>query len=340
MNGTPPTRPRTNRVASLFLLSAAWIVLSLAVAGEVTKPVPVLWEAIVREIVAAALLAGGFYAIARAYIADLRPLSSIGFVRRPGIAAEFGRGAALGWAIAIALVLPAMLTGNLDLTFSFTSVAITHFFVSAVVLTAFALVVQLVLAGLPLRLLVRATGPAWATAAVIFVVTCLAISGQGGQGRGLIFMALSASLFVAGYLRTRAIWLPLGLQIGWTLGLQLLFGANSPYTPVTYGIVQSDAGGPAWLTGGPFGPEASAFAVLVLIAALVALFRITRDYAWHYTWQPIEGAGAPVVIAPPEEHIREEKKHAAAAPLVQIGGIAPASPAAPDLPATPRDPIL
>lgn len=329
MNGTPPTRPRTNRIASLFLLSAAWIVLSLAVAGEMTKAVPALWEDCVREVVAAALLAGGFYAIARAYVTDLRPLSSIGFVRRPGIASEFGRGAALGWAIAIALVLPAMLTGNLDLTFGFNVTSLTRFVLSAVVLTAFALVVQLVLSGLPVRLLVRATGPAWATSAVIFVVACLAVTGQGGQGRGLIFMALAASLFVAGYLRTRAIWLPLGLQIGWTLSLQLLFGAASPYTPVTYGIVQSDTGGPAWLTGGPFGPEASAFAVLVLVAALVALFRITKDYAWHYTWQPIEGAGAPVVIAPPEEHIREEKKHAAAAPLVQIGGIAPAPTSAP-----------
>ena len=325
-------------MASLFLLSAAWIVLSLAVAGEMTKLVPALWEDLVHEAIAAALLAGGFYAMARAYVPDLRPLSSIGFVRRPGIATEFGRGAALGWAIAIALVLPAMLTGNLDLTFGLNAIALTRFVLSAAVLSAFALVVQLVLAGLPVRLLVRATGPAWTTAAVIFVVACLAITGQGGQGRGLIFMALAASLFVAGFLRTRAIWLPLGVQMGWTLSLQLIFGANSPYTPVTYGIVQSDTGGPAWLTGGPFGPEASAFAVLVLIAALVALVRLTKDYAWHYTWQPIEGAGAPVVVAPPAEHIREEQKHAAAVPLVQIGGIPPAPPVA-ESATMPPDPI-
>jgi hypothetical protein len=301
--------------------------------------VPAPWQDAVHEVIAAALLAGGFYAIARAYVHDLRPLSSIGFVLRPGIAVEFGRGAALGWGMAIALVMPAMLTGNLDITLHFTAIACARFVLSAIVLTAFALVIQLVLAGLPVRLLVRSTGPAWATSAVIFVVACLAISGQGGQGRGLIFMALAASLFVAGYLRTRAIWLPLGIQIGWTLSLQLIFGANSPYTPVTYGIVQSDTGGPAWLTGGPFGPEASAFGVVVLIAALIVLFRITKDYAWHYTWQPIEGAGAPVVVAPPEEHIREEKKHAATVPLVQIGGLAPASPSVAENAVVPRDPL-
>jgi hypothetical protein len=338
MNDNTPTRPRSNRTASLFLLSAAWIVLSLAVAGEMTRLVPALWEDLVREVVAAALLFGGFYRIAKAYVPDLRPLSSVGFVKRPGVATEFGLGAALGWGIAIALVLPAMLTGNLDLTFGFTSIALTRFVLSAVVLTAFALVIQLVLSGLPIRLLVRATGPGWTTAAVVFVVACLAVTGQGGQGRGLIFMGLTASLFVAGFLRTRALWLSLGVQIGWTLSLQLIFGAASPYTPVSYGIVQSDTGGPAWLTGGPFGPEASLFAVIVLIAALVALFRITRDYAWHYTWQPIEGAGRPMDVAPPAEHVREEQKHAAAAPLVQIGGIAPAQPQ--ELPPTPADPLV
>jgi hypothetical protein len=233
-----------------------------------------------------------------------------------------------------------MLTGNLDLTFHFQVAALIRFILSACVLTAFALVVQLILAGMPVRLLVRATGPAWATAAVLFVVACLAVTGQGGQGRGLLFMALATSLFLGGYLRTRAIWLPLGIQVGWTLSLQLLFGGISPYTPVTYGFVQSDTGGPAWLTGGPFGPEASAFAVLVLIAALVVLFRITKDYAWHYTWQPIEGAAVPVVIAPPEEHLREEQKHAAATPLVQIGGVPPAPSSPQERFAPPPDPLV
>ncbi len=85
--------------------------------------------------------------------------------------------------------------------------------------------------------------------------------------------------------------------------------------------MQSQAGGPLALTGGSFGPEASGFAVLVLLAALVALFRLTRNYAWHYTYQPVEPAGYPMEVAPPAEHLREERRAAASVPLVQIDGV-------------------
>jgi hypothetical protein len=330
---TTPNSPRTSRPAALFLLSAAWIVLSLAVGREMSGFAPALWQDFARSAVSAAVLFAGFYYFARAWVPDLRPLSSVGFVRRPGIATEFGIGAALGWAITLACVLPSVLTGNLSSSFLWNGTAIFRLILSAASLVAFALVVQLILAGLPSRLLVRATGPGWTTAAVIFVASCLAVTRTSGDGSSLLFIALTAALFCTAFLRTRAIWLPLGLQIGWTLSLQLIFGAGSPYEPPSYGIVQSDIGGPAWLTGGPFGPEASAVAILVLIAAFFALVRVTRDYAWHYTYQPIEGAGVAVVIAPPAEHIREEEKAAAkAAPLVQIGGI--------PLPPTPPDPFL
>lgn len=325
---------KPSRPAATFLLSAAWTVLSLLAASELSQIVPAMWTDFARELLAAILLAVGFYFMARAWVPELRPLSSLGFVRRPGIEGEFGRGIALGWGIAIALVLPALLTGNLSMQFSFDGQALLRTLLSVAVLIAFALVVQLILAGLPLRMLVKASSSGWAAAAVIFVVTMLAITGTASQGRTLPVMVLAASIFVAGFLRTRALWFSLGVQLGWSIVLQILFGASSPYTPATFGIIQSAGDGSIWLTGGPFGPEASLLTVLVLIAALVAVFRMTKDYAWHYTWQPLEGAGHPMDVPPPAEHLREEKRQAAAAPLIQIGGLQ-----SPQIPySEPRDP--
>ena len=63
-------------------------------------------------------------------------------------------------------------------------------------------------------------------------------------------------------------------------------------------------------------------AVIVLVLAIVVLVRVTRDYAWHYTYQPIVGAAYAVEVAPPAEHMAEERKAAVAVPLVQIQGAA------------------
>lgn len=311
---------KTSRSASTFLLSTVWIALALASAGELSRLAPAVHADLAREVIAAAFLFGGFYLLARFFVTDLRPLSSVGFVRRPGAGVELARGLALGWGIAIALVLPALLTGNLTMSFAFNASAILSTVEGIVTLSAFAFVVQLILAGLPVRMLMNAAGSTWTIVAVVLLAMMLSFA---SQGKSVPVTALAAYVFVASFLRTRAMWVGLGIQFGWTLSLQILFGATSPYTPAVNGFITSFFGGPAWLTGGPFGPETSVYAVVVLVAAIVMLYRLTKDYAWHYTWQPLEGAGKPMDVAPPAEHLREEAKKQTA-PLVQIGGIQPA----------------
>lgn len=312
-------RQRAGSPPLLFVASSVWIIFAMIAGRAAAALVPAPWYDLCRYGVIAGLLFGGFYLIARNSIADMRPLSSIGFVRRPSAPREFGLGLALGWGIALALVLPALLTRNLRLAFSFDAASLQACAVGVLVLLAFGVVVQLVLGGLPMRLLVRSTGTTWAVCAAIFVSVLLAVQTGPNAGRNVLFVALLTSLFCAAFFRTRALWTSLGLQVGWMLVQQLVFGTPSAYTPATGGIVQSSIGGASWLTGGLLGPETSLWAVLVLIAALVVLFRVTRDYAWHYTYQPITGAGYPMDVPPPAEHVREEQR--AVAPLVQIGGI-------------------
>lgn len=321
-----------SRPALLFVAACVWVAVSLTAGQLAAVHISSADTDLVRQTVIAALLFGGFYMMSRAAVPELRPLSSLGFVRRPGADLEFGLGLALGWGIALALVVPALLTGNFHLGLTLDAASPVLMLKSAAVLALFAANVQMILAGLPARLLLRIAGPGLTAAATILAATFMVFLGQPQPGRNLLFTALATALFSTGFLRTRAAWLPLGIQAGWTLSLQLLFGAASPYTPATAGVVQSQTGGPPGVTGGSFGPEASSIAVLVLLGALVALFRMTRDYAWHYTYQPITPAGYPMDVAPPAEHLREEQKAAAKAPLVQIAGVAtpPATSPQPD----------
>lgn len=313
--------------AALFVLACVWVAVSLAGGRLAGTLVPTLWFDVVRQTVAVALLLCGFYGMARFGVHDLRPLSSLGFVKRPTALDELGRGAALGWGIALVLVAPALLTGAAALRIDVSTVTLLHLALGVTNLLLCALVVQLVLSGLPVRLLVRTAGQAWTFVSVLLVTLVLTLFLLPWQGTGLLFVLLAALLFTWAFLRTRAIWFSLGLQMGWTIALQLLFGANSPYTPLASGPIVSEPTGPRWITGGFLGPEASSVAVLVLLLAIPVLFRLTRTYAWHYTYQPPAAGGVPMDVKPPAAH--EAMQQSPAVPLIQIGGIAPALAAAP-----------
>ena len=83
------------------------------------------------------------------------------------------------------------------------------------------------------------------------------------------------------------------------------------------------ATGPRWLSGGAFGLDAALLTGAAMLAAMVVLYRETRDYAWRYTHPPIVAGGYEVTVAPPAAHVAMEKA-ASPPPLVQI------------LPATPQ----
>jgi membrane protease YdiL (CAAX protease family) len=92
-------------------------------------------------------------------------------------------------------------------------------------------------------------------------------------------------LFVAGlffayaYLATRQLWLPIGLHIGWNFfeGPVLGFPVSgiNLFTPLL-GLTRS---GPAWLTGGAFGPEAGLLQYPALLLSVWLIYRYSRGRA-------------------------------------------------------------
>lgn len=76
---------------------------------------------------------------------------------------------------------------------------------------------------------------------------------------------LLAGVFLAyGYLRTRQLWLPIGLHIGWNFFEGAVFGFPVSGLDI-YQLTRITIDGPELWTGGPFGPEAG----LVLIPGLL-----------------------------------------------------------------------
>src|SRR5690349_4145387 len=93
-----------------------------------------------------------------------------------------------------------------------------------------------------------------------------------------VAIALEAGvLLAAAYVVTGRLWFPIGLHAGWNFSEGSLYGlAVSGFTPqnaLTLGTLR----GPAILTGGAFGPEASIVAVvLCLFVAVLLLWRAAR----------------------------------------------------------------
>ena len=230
-------------------------------------------------------------------------------------------GEAIGWAAGIALVLPGLLLLRMHGEVSLDGFHVGATIASTLVLLLYVLGRQFLLCGLPFRSLTEATSPLFASAAFAGVAALLTLYTAHGDAAEALLAAMAQLVFGTAALRTRAIWLGTALQFAWGFTVTLLFGLPSFLWPPALGVVAGRMFGARWLTGGRLGPEAALWAALVVLLALIAVWRVTRDYAWHYTFEPIVSAGYPMEVAPPAEHVRMEQAASKRdTPLVQIGG--------------------
>jgi membrane protease YdiL (CAAX protease family) len=99
--------------------------------------------------------------------------------------------------------------------------------------------------------------------------------------RGLLFLIMVVNTALAGvwlcvaYLRTRSLWLPLGLHWSWNWTMGSLFGLPvSGITTLTRApLFKATDAGPAWLTGGSYGIEGGAACTLALALATLFIWR-------------------------------------------------------------------
>lgn len=95
------------------------------------------------------------------------------------------------------------------------------------------------------------------------------------NNQALLGLFLSGLFLAYGYLRTKQLWLPIGLHLGWNLFEGTIFGfpVSGQYQ---YQLIRQTVTGPDIITGGAFGPEAGLILVPVLILGAVGIFWYTR----------------------------------------------------------------
>jgi membrane protease YdiL (CAAX protease family) len=324
-NSTSPDRSSKTLQLAIFGTCMAWFLSSEILAGRAARGLSNRFyipssRFLLTSIFLLFLLAVGFSllnTIARSY-PSLR--SVIGLPKRPTAVEEWTIGAAIGWGIMLLAILPMALAGTLHVSFWTQPRAFSLLILNLVTLVVAALAEEVAFRGYPFRCLIGAVGPTAATVISSVLFGLLHMLNNEATWTSVLITMFAGVLFSVAWLRTHGLWLPWGMHFAWNASMGVLFGL--PVSGITdfSSVVQTQAFGRTWLTGGFYGPEGATFTLVAIVAGLIVLVRVTRDYAWHYTHPPIIPAGYPMDAAPPPEHIAMEKqaRPAAPPPLVQI----------------------
>lgn len=259
---------------------------------------------------------------------------TLGLPRRATSRAEWTLGAAIGWALAVVVVLPMALARALNTQLWIAPRAFTLLALSLLTLALATLAHALAIYGYGFQRLIEAAGPVRATLILVLLTSIhaayTATPYGTPDGTRILVAMLFALLLSLCWMRTHGLWLLWGLSFAWSASTAVLFGLPLVGDNSFGSIVDTRAYGPAWLTGGEYGPAAALLSVLFLLAAIPILVHATSDFAWKYTHPPLIPGGYDVTIAPPAAHVAMEQAADFARPvnpssLVQI------------LPSTPQD---
>ncbi|MFB9832975.1 CPBP family intramembrane glutamic endopeptidase [Actinoallomurus acaciae] len=94
---------------------------------------------------------------------------------------------------------------------------------------------------------------------------------------GAIAIAVEAGgTLAASYAATRRLWVPIGLHFGWNFAEAGIFGTEVSGNGRTEGLLHGVTSGPAILTGGRFGPEASPYTVVFGVLLTIVFLWVAR----------------------------------------------------------------
>jgi membrane protease YdiL (CAAX protease family) len=144
-------------------------------------------------------------------------------------------------------------------------------------MAAAAVTEELIFRGILFRIIEERTGTwiALALTGVLFGLSHLANPHANLWGATAIAIE-AGGMLAAAYAATRTLWLPIGLHFGWNFAAAGIFGAEVSGNGAPQGLLNSVMSGPALLTGGEFGPEASAYSVVFGLLLTFAFMWLAR----------------------------------------------------------------
>lgn len=137
---------------------------------------------------------------------------------------------------------------------------------------------ELAFRGYPFQRLVESVGPVAAIAVLSALFGLVHLWNPGHTWISTFNTALVGVPLSVAYLRTRALWISIGLHFSWNFVLGYGLGLPVSGALFTHSILIPKVHGAAWLTGADYGPEASVLATVVILAVTLYLLFSKRTY--------------------------------------------------------------
>jgi membrane protease YdiL (CAAX protease family) len=207
------------------------------------------------------------------------PIRALGWALHQGWLRDLVLGSLIGAASLVLAASVSAAVGGFSFTFAatslFPSVAKT-LVLSALVFLIAGAAEEVLFRGYPLQTVLR-SWPAWVALIPTSVAFAAVHLGNPNTVRGFTFIntALAGIWLAVAYLRTRSLWLPLGVHWSWnwTMGAVLGLPVSGIKELTPQPLMRAADQGPAWLTGGSYGIEGGAACTLVLILSTIFIWR-------------------------------------------------------------------
>jgi len=260
-----------------FTLAVIIYLLANRGAGWVARfaSTPVMFEALYRPVLAALLLAGFTLLLFVFDRVRTRPLAAQGLDTVAPWAREIFLGTLLGAALVSLAVGAIAGLGSLRLHASVNPATLRIALVELWILITAALAEEAAFRGYPFQRLAESLGESWAMALLSLLFGAIHLGNPHATLWGFLNTVLVGVLLALAYLRTRRLWLPWGIHFGWNAALGLVFGLPVSGLTEFAVLVQGEAQGPLWLTGGAYGIEASASGAVVIVLGMAAVMWMT-----------------------------------------------------------------
>jgi len=262
-------------------------------------------EFVYRGALLAAALGAGYFC---ARLLEGLPWRSLGLT----LHAKWLRDLIFGFAIGFATLVVAVAIASRGLKFSLGNTGwwwiVRSGLGSGALLFVAALAEEAMFRGYGLQTLTRAK-LAWLGVLLTSVPFALVHLNNPNVVRGVTFAntALAGVWLAAAYLRTRSLWLALGVHWSWNWALGWFFGLPiSGIRLVSNPLLDAQDSGPKWLTGGSYGIEGGVACTLALILFTVFLWKTRWLSATpelkQMTSQENRAASEPVINLRPADH--------------------------------------